>query len=33
MYTAGIPIVRTIAFLVGACATIAIAAALLSSAT
>lgn len=33
MYAAGIPIVRTIAFLVGACATIAIAAALLSSAT
>jgi hypothetical protein len=32
MYTAGIPVVRTIAFLVGAIATVVIAAALLSAA-
>jgi len=33
IYAMGIPVVRTVAFLVGACATIAIAVALLSSAT
>lgn len=33
IYVMGIPVVRTVAFLVGACATIAIAVALLSSAT